>query len=50
MRRKNRGGIADAEVDLILCEILHMPQARPSQIGARQDSAIKIRIVKNGAA
>jgi hypothetical protein len=50
MRRENRAGIADAEVDLALCKILHMPQARPSQICVRQDRAIEICIVKNCAA
>lgn len=49
MRGKNRGGIADGEIDLTLCEILDMLQARTGQICARQDGVIKIRMVKNCA-
>lgn len=49
MRGKNRGGIADGEIDLTLCEILDMPQVRTCQICARQDGVIKICMVKNCA-
>src|SRR5262249_23347645 len=49
MRREYRCGIADAEIDLALREILYVEQTRPSQIGVRQDSAIKIGIVENCA-
>jgi hypothetical protein len=49
MRREYRCGIADAEIDLALREILYVEQTRPSQIGVRQEGATKIGIVENCA-
>src|SRR5262249_56710300 len=49
MRREYRCGIADAEIDLALREMLYVEQTRPSQIGVRQEGAIKIGIVENCA-
>ena len=49
MRREYRCGIADAEIDLALREILYVEQTGPSQIGVRQEGAIKIGIVENCA-
>ena len=49
MRREYRCGIADAEIDLALREILYVEQTRPSQIGVRQERATKIGIVENCA-
>ena len=49
MNRKYCSRIADAEIDLALREILYVEQTRPSQIGIRQEGAIKIGIVENCA-
>jgi hypothetical protein len=47
MRREDRSGIAEGYVDLTLREIVNVEQTRPSQIGVRQDGAIKICMVKD---
>jgi len=47
---QNRVGIADTVVDLSLSEVLHVPQARPTEVRVGEHSLGKIRIVKEGAA
>jgi hypothetical protein len=47
MRREYRCGIADAEIDLALREILYVEQTRHSQIGVRQEGTTKIGIGEN---
>ena len=49
MSRKFCSGIADAQIDLALREILYVKQTGSSQIGVRQEGATKVGIIENCA-
>ena len=47
---QNRVGIADTVVDLSLSEVLHVPQARPTEVRVCQNGVGKICVVEEGSA